>query len=314
VAQVPVFFIGAWVWIQESRGPRAFVIVGGPFTGAANEIRWEVRSDTGFIGHASQSSMSPRAGGPSPPVADLDDPPAPPPIPPDPPPPPPPPDDDANGDPPGADTRDDPPEGDPVSNPPGGRRVMGVASAIALLPAVMRILAAGFFRFFARGSRIAWGRIPGWLQNALVAAGVLVGTELVMDIGDNTGSNGPPPDTDIVPMPPIPPISAGPPGVVVIGGWVANNVVFYRLSDGRIAVQNKHGRWKIWRPKKPIVLMPTGAGNLRTLLRADAVLNRQAKQIKRMLDRRAASRPRKPRVTQEKTIVVAQDGSKVTQI
>ena len=78
----------------------------------------------------------------------------------------------------------------------------------------------------------------------------------------------------------------------VIGTWKANGITFYRLSDGRMAVQNLRGRWKVWRPKRPIVIMPGGVGSLKSLLRADAVLTAQATQLDKMLNRRVVSRAR----------------------
>lgn len=163
---------------------------------------------------------------------------------------------------------------------------------------------------FASGARITWSSLPGWLQTAIVAVGGAVGIDLLMDLPGNDflpeifgGGVGQHPIEGI----------AGHPGAHIIGQWVANGVTFYRLADGRLAVQNKKGRWKVWRPKKPIVLMPTGAGDLRTLLRADAVLNKQSKKIAAMLNRRVGTRkPRSKSVPS--TVVVAQDGAKVTQI
>ena len=78
--------------------------------------------------------------------------------------------------------------------------------------------------------------------------------------------------------------------VQVVGSWIANGVTFYRLADGKLAVQNKKGRWKVWRPKKPIVLYSDGASNLKTMLRADKALNKQARKIATMLNRRAPRR------------------------
>jgi len=78
--------------------------------------------------------------------------------------------------------------------------------------------------------------------------------------------------------------------VQVVGTWVANGVTFYRLADGKLAVQNKRGRWKVWRPKRPIVLYADGASSLKTMLRADKALNKQAKKIAAMLNRRAPRR------------------------
>ena len=125
-------------------------------------------------------------------------------------------------------------------------------------------------------ARLVWNMIPGWAKVVLIGLGVVAGTTLL--IRRLTGGGG-----EMQP-------GGGPPGVQVVGSWVANGVRFYRLADGRLAVQNTRGRWKLWRPKKPIVLMPTGATNLRTLLRADAVLNRQARKIANMLNRRAGTR------------------------
>jgi len=82
--------------------------------------------------------------------------------------------------------------------------------------------------------------------------------------------------------------------VQVVGSWVANGVTFYRLADGKLAVQNKKGRWKVWKPKKPIVLYADGASNLKTMLRADRALNKQAKKIAAMLNRRAPRRKSAP--------------------
>lgn len=136
---------------------------------------------------------------------------------------------------------------------------------------------------FGIGATVAWSRLPGWIQIALTSIGVAVGTDILIDTDGKGGD-----DTGIIPFgggqaSPIP-------GQAVIGTWTANGVKFYRLADGRIAVQNSRGRWKVWRPKKPIVMFAGGAGNLRTFLRADAALNGQAKRLKKALDRRAGPR------------------------
>ena len=81
-------------------------------------------------------------------------------------------------------------------------------------------------------------------------------------------------------------------GEVIVGSWTANGVTFYRLSSGKLAVQRKNGTVRIWRPKKPIVIFSGGAGNLRTMLRADKALDSQAKRLKKFLARRAPSRRR----------------------
>ena len=92
----------------------------------------------------------------------------------------------------------------------------------------------------------------------------------------------------------------------VVGSWTANGVTFYRLADGRLAVQNKRGRWKVWRPKKPIVLYASGAKDLNTMLRADRALNTQAKKIAAVLNRRA--KPRQRAIKAAAPTVIAIDG------
>ncbi len=159
--------------------------------------------------------------------------------------------------------------------------VLAVAAVLARMTPVVRVPIAAFFRGgYIRGAQIAWNSMPGWVRAALVAVGVTAGTTLVMDdipiidIGGGGGNGHPGPHLEHL-------------GAHVIGGWTANGVQFYRLSDGKLAVQNKQGRWKVWKPKKPVVLMPGGASNLRTLLRADAILNKQSKKLAKMLNKRA---------------------------
>jgi len=95
-------------------------------------------------------------------------------------------------------------------------------------------------------------------------------------------------------------------GAAIVGGWVANGVQFYRLADGKIAVQNKKGRWKVWKPKKPIVLYANGASSLKTMLRADKALNKQAKKIAAMLNRRSGTKKSAPKTTRP---IIIQRGS-----
>jgi len=162
---------------------------------------------------------------------------------------------------------------------------VGLSALLARMAGPVRASVQAFFRIgFVRGATVRWNSLPSWVRTAFVAAGATVGTDILLD-GDipfidipSFGRNG----------------HEGPHlehlGAHVIGTWQANGVTFYRLSDGKMAVQNKAGRWKVWRPKKPIVLMPGGASNLRTLLRADKLLNKQAKALAKMLNRRAPRR------------------------
>jgi hypothetical protein len=89
-------------------------------------------------------------------------------------------------------------------------------------------------------------------------------------------------------------------GVVPMGftpAWIANGVQFYRNEHGLLGVMNHKGRWKQWRPRKPIVLFAGGAKNLKTMLKADRVLKKQARELSAMIERRAGRRePREQKI------------------
>ena len=165
-----------------------------------------------------------------------------------------------------------------------------------------------------RITQLHWSRLPGWARGVLTQAGIGVGAVVAFrgDIPFVTlpGQDG------VGGLPAVPghmDIEGVHLGAHVIGSWVANGVTFYRLADGKLAVQNKQGRWKVWRPKKPIVIMPGGAVNLKTLIRADKVLTRQAKQLANILNRRAP-RARKSGGNQQKTMILAQKGAQVIDV
>jgi len=144
----------------------------------------------------------------------------------------------------------------------------------------------------AAGVRVAWSQLPAIVRQALAAIGV-TGAWLIWDVAGNV------PGPDI--FGPRQAVTGAPfPMSEVVGTWNANGVTFYRLMDGKLAVQNKKGRWKVWKPKKPVVLYAGGAANLKTLLRADKILDKQAKDLRRMLDRRAPrarrSAPKQPNI------------------
>jgi len=206
---------------------------------------------------------------------------------------------------PGADLRDLPGGGGPVGGVIGALPVgVTLAAARALLRAAMGGV--------TRVTRQHWESLPGWARTLLAAVGIGVGVDLAV------GLPGVPGESFLLPSgggdgePHFGQhMTNGHLGVTIIGGWEANGVRFYRLSDGKLAVQNKHGRWKVWRPKKPIVLMPGGANNLKNLLRADALLNRQAKRIAAMLNRRAPRSRKGSKTTPSGAVIIQSDGKVV---
>jgi len=185
------------------------------------------------------------------------------------------------------------PTGGPLNiidaGPDGPTTIGGSIGALPVAITTLRgvaLLLRGFLGNATRVTANAWARLTPAQQTIAATGGILVGTELALDL---TGID----DTGIIPGFGFPDGSpAQLPNAVIVGNWTANGVKFYRLSDGKIAVQRKNGTWKVWRPKKPIVLYSNGAGNLKTFLRADSALDKQAKRLKKALNRRAPTRKR----------------------
>ena len=153
--------------------------------------------------------------------------------------------------------------------------------------------------------RVVWNSIPAPIRFLLTFAGISAGTEIVLE--GATGLDIPGPGNLPFIGPSLPSLPGAPgsngsgqylpvqgiPQVAIVGTWVANGITFYRLADGRLAVQNMKGRWKVWRPKKPIVMYASGASNLRTLLRADKAVAGQVKKLKKAISRRTTTTRRK---------------------
>lgn len=171
-------------------------------------------------------------------------------------------------------------------------------AAIAIAGRALRLIVGG------GGGRLTaatWNSLPSLVRSTLTQIGIGVGALIAFN-GDIPFITLPGQGASVEPF--IGPVLTNRPvdiqvgamsanplqGVQVVGSWVANGVTFFRLADGKLAVQNKKGRWKVWRPRKPIVLYADGASSLKTMLRADKALNKQAKKIAAMLNRRA---PRK---------------------
>lgn len=185
-----------------------------------------------------------------------------------------------------------------------GVPVAGAALAIAGR-ALRLIMGGGGGRLLAA----TWNSLPSIARSALTQIGIGVGALIAFN-GDIPFITLPGQGTSVTPFvgPPVGPNvdiqidgigGHGPMGhVTVVGSWNTNpanpsqGVTFYRLSNGWLAVQNKKGRWKTWKPKKPIVIYADGARNLKTLLKADKAIDKQAKKLDKMLNRRRP-RPRK---------------------
>jgi len=201
------------------------------------------------------------------------------------------------------------------------------APQVAGLLELAKQLLLAFMRSPGRVTLAVWNLLPAWAKGALTQVGIVVGTEITVEafggegfipgigLPDLEGTNGTAPIVPFTPGLPVGPIAPTEHAAPflhnhIVGSWVANGVTFYRLFDGKLAVQNKKGRWKVWRPKKPIVFYATGAVDLKTMLRADAVLNRQAKKIAAMLNRRAP-RKRAPKAAGADGNIVVVDGKAV---
>ncbi len=196
-----------------------------------------------------------------------------------------------------------------------------VAQTTALGGAVVAISTiAGFAPWIVRwvgglslplGTRMAWSRLPTPVKMVLKALGITEGVDILFDTG--------PDDSGIVPVPSWVPnigvfgldellggaidqllpgtsrlgqgdeVQIGRETYIVASSWDANGVRFYRFRNGMLGVQNKHGVWKAWRPKKPIVIFASGASDLRDLVRADKAVDKQSGKLAKMLRRRGYS-------------------------
>jgi hypothetical protein len=131
--------------------------------------------------------------------------------------------------------------------------------------------------------------IPGWAVDKIRRAGVTIA-----DLFDRNGSGGNGP-------PSLGEDSGFGPGVTVLNSWDANGVWFYRLSNGWTWHWSVHKGWGKYKQVKPLVLMPNGASDLRTLLRVIGVASGQLKSIDKALksklgpNRRTRSAPQRPR-------------------
>ena len=171
---------------------------------------------------------------------------------------------------------------DPVTSPrsPGPGQIgppavialssLAVAARVAVLSLLRR---AGIANIYL-GARVAWTSLPTWVRQGLVAVGVLQGADIMVDWWDVGQEEG-----DGLSLEEVA-------GVKVASSWTANGRKFYRLSDGRLATQKNNKVWTLWRPKRPVVLMPSGPADMQAYIRADRIMDRMAVKLAKALRRR----------------------------
>jgi len=189
-----------------------------------------------------------------------------------------------------------------------------VISAALILSRVSGLIRPAFSRFFggfARGTVLRWNSLPAWVRTTLATLGILEGADIILDIGE--GVTGIPlPDPGLLPGNGIGGIDLWPFGQPIGNGstvsipdgsgkervyqvasaWEANNVWFYRFTSGHLGVINKHGVWKVWKPRKPTVLYSSG-NDLDDVIKADKIIQKATGEIKQVLTRRGWAVKRK---------------------
>jgi len=172
-------------------------------------------------------------------------------------------------------------------------RAASIGALLAALTVSARATILPWLRGFGAqvGRVIPWSSIPPGIRQTLVTSGVvIVGQDLIFDdtaidllpeIGDILPSAG-----TIAGLLPFvgSPLRTG--SIVKIGedvyevasSWRAGQAVFYRFTDGHIGVRKKTGVWKIWRPKKGVLLFRTGNNSPRDIKAAAEIVLKQLKQ------------------------------------
>ena len=212
----------------------------------------------------------------------------------------------------------------PVAGGVIGSTALATRIAVPLRPAFATWLAG-----VAGIPKVAFPQLPSWLQRAMGVVGIGAAAVVIESLTPNIDIPFVPAAGDFL----APAFQQGvnmgrvdiqiggriaygshlQHGAEVVGSWNTNpkhpedGVTFYRLMDGKLAVQNKKGRWKVWRPKKPIVLFNDGAKDIKTMVRADKALNKQAKDIAKVLNKRAP-KPRPPKKDAAPAIIVQGSG------
>lgn len=138
-----------------------------------------------------------------------------------------------------------------------------------------------------KGTILKWGALPSWMRSIIIMIGIEKGADLLIDTGPNDSGLIQLPGTSDTSVAQVLGGGSGFGAVEIIDTWEANGVPFVKLSDGRLGARNNKGRWKLWRPKKPIVIYASGAPSIKTFIRADKALDKQAKALRKAIGRRA---------------------------
>ena len=181
----------------------------------------------------------------------------------------------------------------------GGLLARGIAGAGAM--GALRTLASSVgVRAVHRGAGgwlIRRASMPGWLRQALNIAGLTALVDLFIP-DDVIGQ--------VAAAAQLPGQGGGdwqdsPYGAPTKTWETVNNGVRIRFASFALptggtmnGVIRKDGSKRYWRPKKPIVLTSSGASDLKTLIRADRVVDKQLRSVKKIIDRRFPARRRSP--------------------
>lgn len=160
-----------------------------------------------------------------------------------------------------------------------------------------------------------WEAMPAAVKQALNFLGIKEGTNFALDLADSGvlgGAGG-----QITPVTPsgmmgspggeMMPWMAG--GTNVVRSWVANGIPFYTLADGWTWVRRLNGTWKRFKYAKPTVIYGGGAGDLRTLLRASGIVNRQLGRLSKAIAKARPPAKRAPRRAASVQVIETGPGS-----
>ena len=177
---------------------------------------------------------------------------------------------------------------------PGRLPISIVIAALPWLPTLFKRLG------MVAGSVVGLGMLPPAVRKLIVQVAKIAGItyvvqELLLDFGENDIGLMPVPDliqevltlgTFSSGLQPGDTIRVGSRAFVLASEWEANGVEFWRMVSGHIGTRNQHGVWKVWKPKRPTVIFPTGATDLKDFIRADHALDKQSTKIAKTLRRR----------------------------